>query len=148
MSIALSFRWHTQCNPNSYRTLLPPLSADWCDWWSVSSLDKLSRVISVGFSNASLLLNKSDKAWDALGFVTGWKMTSSSMFSFHFWPAFPSGSDTYCYNGWYVICVHGGWIKFLMAPRAVFLAVKKKKCCNSVKEGYWKYISVLLSKDC
>lgn len=49
------------------------------------------------------------------------------MFSFHFWPAFLSGSDTYCYNGWYVICAHGGWIKFLMAPRAVLLAVKKRR---------------------
>lgn len=52
-------------------------------------------------------------------------MTSSSLFSFHFLPAFLSRTDSCRYNGWYVICVHASWIKFLMAPRAVVLAVKK-----------------------
>lgn len=140
-----------QCNPNSYHTLLPSLSKYKSDWWSVSSLENLAKSFLFSNTNAGILLKVSaarlsDKARDPLGFVTGWKMTSSSLFSFHFLPAFLSGSDTCRYNGWYVICAHAGWIKFLMAPRAVVLAVKN--CCNSVKEGYCEYISVLPSKDC
>lgn len=61
----------------------------------------------------------------------GWKTTPSSLFSFHFLPAFLSAADTCRYNRWYVICAHTGWIKFLMAPRAAVLAIKK--CCNSEK---------------
>lgn len=130
------------------QTLLPSLSKHRSRWWCVSSLENLAK---------SFLAQKKypgDKAGDAL-------RMRNDLFPFHFLPAFLSGADRGCCNGWYVIRAHAGWIKFLMAPRAVVLAVKKKKLlqqCGTVGGGVWrwrwgvgvtaKHIPVLLSKNC